>query len=471
MSLFHRWTHGLLLTLGTLSLCSTALALDLEDVLASSLKHFPQVVEALQKIEIEEAKLQGARGAFDAKIKGKVNARTRGYYDGHFFGLKVEKPLPFLNSKIYGGHRFGQGEFPSYEGKMDTLDQGETFVGLSVSLLRNLRIDQNRYGVRFQKEDRDQSLYQWEQVRLEVQAMATQAYWSWFAKKRELEIAEALLDLAQLRGRQIRRRVEAGDLAAIYKAENKQYIVKRQSDVFKRKASFNKAQAYLSLFYRDEKGLPKKIPAQSELPQIPSNLLKDFPTRDLEAEAIRNSPLLKIIASKEKQAELDVRLGRNDLLPDLDLQFEWSQDRGNGVPELRPEDHRVMLNLNVPLQRRKGLGKRRAGEAKLKKLAVKRRWSQEKMGVNIQNLITELQGLSQIYELSREQVSLAEKLAKAERKKFRLGSSDLILVNFREEAVAESQEQNLAAFYRYQYLYADLLKNLGRLLMKPKTGA
>ena len=100
-------------------------ALQPQEIVASSFKHAPQVLEALQKALEQENKVLESSGAFDAKIKSKANARTDGFYTGDIYRAQVEKDMPFANSSVYGGGRQSFGTFPSYEGKFETQDAGD----------------------------------------------------------------------------------------------------------------------------------------------------------------------------------------------------------------------------------------------------------------------------------------------------------------------------------------------------------
>ncbi len=97
----------------------------LDEVLESTEENYPKVINSLQDIEASKQQVLASEGAFDFKVKGKLDQRTEGYYDGQGFDTSIEKPLGYLNSSVYGGWRRSNGDFPSYEGKQDTLDQGE----------------------------------------------------------------------------------------------------------------------------------------------------------------------------------------------------------------------------------------------------------------------------------------------------------------------------------------------------------
>jgi outer membrane protein TolC len=443
-----------------LSLCFTLpiRAVTPEDVVRSSIKHFPQVIESIQELEQRRNEVDEARGAFDGKFKGEMDSRTTGYYNGDHYKASVEKPFPFFNSRIYGGQRQGFDSFPSYEGKYDTLSGGELFVGASVSLLRNSLIDFNRYNLRFRQQDQIQAEQRLNFMKMNVQTMALKSYWTWFVKGHELRVYKEILALALARGKQIKQRIKAGDLARIYETENNQYIRKREAQLKKSQMEFLEASYYLSLFYRNEEGKPRPILTSKDLPKPMNERLATIPDyKPVYEAALRLNPELQILSSKAEQAELDIRMGRNELLPKVDVNFEWNQDQGVGASTLQQDENRILLNVEIPFQYRKGLGKMRAGKAKLAQVKTKEQFTKEKLKTSIQALVVKLNATSEIFSLTLDQVKLAETLAKAERRKFSQGASDLILVNIREESFAEAQVKNLSTLLKYEFVNSEVL--------------
>ncbi len=442
--------------LGFLFFSPSVWALTPQEVVSSSLKHYPMVIEAVQQLEVQTNQVTEAKGAFDGKVKGEMNSRVDGFYGGDAYKLGVEKPIPYFNSKIYGGRRQSYGDFPSYEGKLETLNEGENFAGISISLLRNSLIDMNRYNLRYRQQDRQQAQVGLDLVKLNVQTMALKAYWAWLVKGHELKVYTNILELATARAGNIDRRIKVGDLARIYAAENNQYIVKRKAQVEAMNLEFQQASFYLSLFHRNADGKPIPLSSQS-LPALDNQkLIARSDIDGIYQRALTANLDLKILDAKEKQAELDIQLGTNEMLPQVDLNYEWSQDRGVGSSTLSQNENRVMLNVEIPIQYRKGAGKRRAGKAKLEQVKVKSQFTKEKVRVEVQSLVAKINAFAEIFNLTSEQVELSNKLADAERKKFFRGASDLILVNIREENLAEAQVKNLEALLKYHFVDADL---------------
>ncbi|MEO0336088.1 MAG: TolC family protein, partial [Pseudomonadota bacterium] len=159
-------------------------------VLQSAMKHHPTIIESLKTLEAKSNTLRADRGAFDAKIKGEYDNYTQGFYDGERYKAKAVKPFPYLNSEIYGGYKQSFNTFPEYEGKFDTLSDGEGFVGLSLSLLRDSLIDIDRFNVRVSQQRVMQAESALTQQQLFIQNLTQRAYWNWAVRKQELKVYE-----------------------------------------------------------------------------------------------------------------------------------------------------------------------------------------------------------------------------------------------------------------------------------------
>ena len=434
-------------------------AISPEAVVSSSLQHFPQVIEAIQNVVENESDVVESEGSFDSRIKAGADMRSEGFYSGDAYKLSVEKPLPFLNSRVSVGKRQSYGSFPSYEGEFETQTGGEVFAGVSVSLLRNSLIDSNRYNIRWREQKAAQSKINLEQVRINVQTMALEAYWTWFIKGHENRVYQEILNLAEKRASKIAKRIKAGDLAKIYESENGQYIQKRKVQVLKSQLEFQESAFYLSLFLRDKNGAPRTL-SEKDLPLVSEQTLaRIVNVKDIYQKAMAMNLDLQILASKEKQAELDIRMGTNDILPKADVSFEWNQDQGPGPNRLAGDENRIMLNVEIPLEFNRGLGKRRAGKAKAAKVKTKKKWALEKLRVRVRSLTIKINSFAEMFEVTKNEVKLAQKLAKAEQRKFSQGASDLILVNLREENMAQAQVSNLSTLLKY-YLIDAKIKNI-----------
>jgi hypothetical protein len=424
--------------------------LSLDDVLESTRNQAPKILMAAQKIVMSQEKMRSATGAFDSKLSVDYYNRESDVYPSSYYKGKIEKPLQFLNSKVYGGYKVSDGTFPTYEGKNITLDDGELMAGISVALLRNRAIDSKRLKLGLSELSLEKSQWKQKEVLMKLQKEATVAYWYWVSYGQKLEVAKGLLQLAEKRQVGFKRRIKQGDLADIYAVENQQYIVKRMTKMRKLSAQLQMAALYLSLYYRDSKGNPilvgeDKMPGLKEMESVSwqqkqfdmNKLLKDnFSLRSLQVE----------IASLKKRNEfLDSRF-----LPELRLNYEYNRDRGDGSKTLRGNDHKVYVGFNIPIERNKIKGDLAANKANMRLARHNMRLKADTLRVKLSQLSIKLAAAKDIMKNTQQEVELGMTLEKGERRKFRSGASDFFVVNIREQNTADAKEKRINALFDYQ---------------------
>ncbi len=425
--------------------------LSFDQVYSSVKKHYPQILEALDNVEEAKMRVKEAYGAFDLKLNAKADVRTRGYYDGRSSDIKLEKPLRVFNSKIYTGHRVSRGEYPDYEGKMDTLSDGESRLGVSLSLLRDRDIDEKRFKLYKSKLKLSSTEAKLLKTKIKLRKLAAISYWDWQAKGQSLKVYEELLNIARKRDSAIRKRIAKGDLAKIYQTENRQYIVKRESQVIEAKADFMEASLLLSLFYRDSDGFPLLMNS-SDLP-VWNEKYRALEKKELEKDLeklTQLSPELKVMSNELEEFKLEQKIGENSLSPQIDISFEMAKDTGDGSKSLSQTENRAMIQIEIPLERRLGRGKIEAARAKSQAQKRKMKLFKETMSTELTILFYQINALQKLIENTQEQVDLTTTLQKAETQKFYQGASDFFVVNLREQNLIDAKIKNVKSVLKYQ---------------------
>ncbi len=425
-------------------------------VLISSMKHYPKILEALKNVEAAKMSVQESLGGFDAKLKSKADYRDRGYYDGKSVDVVIEKPLPYMNSKVYLGHKRSDGDFPTYEQKRLTLDSGENRMGIAFSLWQDRDIDPVRLKLRINKLKLTNEEMKVLRSQVDVKQKATKAYWKWVAYGNIYSVLKDLLEIALEREKGLIKRIKQGDLAAIYKTENQKYILKRKTQVIEARQSFLDATLSLSLFLRDEKGnpliaseklLPSELPDEKKISQEALNKAKKH--------ALEINPDLITLDNKIKEQQLQESFGQNMLKPRVDLHLEVSNDRGDGSKSLKGQENRGFLKIEIPLERRKGRGIRNKARYMQQSLALKRRLLREQTEVQMQQTLYKLNAAVETIQNTKQEVEFAEILQKAEINKFKNGASDFFVVNIREEDTANAKVKNIKAHLDYKISLAN----------------
>ncbi len=398
---------------------------------------------------IAQGDLLAANGEFDLKLKADTLNMSLGFYENYRQAVGAEQPL-FGGGSVFGGYRLGTGNFPEWYGDRRTKLGGEFKAGATIPLAQNRNIDDRRAGLR-------RNAWDVQSVEPEIQAQliafiqsASITYWNWVAAGQNVRIAEELLKNATERTDNLRTRVKQGDAPPIELVDNERLIVSRRTKLIDARRKFQQSAYKLSLFLRDESGQPRVID-ESHLP-------REFPQADdpsqrhLDADiqsAVANRPELRALAILREQLNIDYAAAQNLCLPQVDAVLVGSQDVG--TPANPKKDDKSPFELegglfaSVPLQRRKARGKSLAVEGKLAQLQAKTQFTQEKIIAEVQSASAALNAAYQQLEQAHQALDLARQMEAAERRKFDLGDSNLLLVNLREQATADAATTELEA--------------------------
>lgn len=430
---------------------SQAPPLRLDEVLASTERHYPPLLAALREVEAARGELVTAKGSFDTKLNVDAMIDRLGFYQNERFDVGVEQAFQWWGAKMYAGWRIGEGGFAEYDGLLETRDGGEFNAGFKLPLLRGRIIDGSRADLRRNELGIGIAEQGYRQQRLIIRRLATAAYWEWVAAGRGLFVARGVLDLAMARDALVRESVAAGATAAIEVIDNKRAILSRQEKLISAEQKLMKAAIYLSLYYRDGRGQPL-LPGEDRLPEAfptPRPFAPDRVENDI-ALALERRPELRRVRVETESVRVDQRLANNDRLPNLDFSVKGATESGENKDVKRgPDSVKVGLALKFPLQQRKAKGKQLKANAKLSQLERKEQFLIDKIAVEVREAAMSVEVGFRKADLLRQEVEVARELQILERERYELGDSNLFTVNLREESAAKAEIRRLKTLADY----------------------
>ncbi len=415
-------------------------SLSLKQVVDSVEKHYPLIQVAQQEQQMAKAEVLAAKGAFDPQVRFQAEGAALGYYQNGRFEARYTQPTPFWGAQFFGGYRLGLGTFPVYEGKLETNQYGEVFAGVEVPLWRNGPIDRRRADMKKAEVGTSMAKASLDQQRIESTRLASNRYWDWVSAGQRLRIAKELLDLAEKRNQWLRRRVEEGDLSKIEQIDNERLVLQRQGFVAASERQLEQAQIELSLYLRDEQGnpiladaslLPKEFPAPG--PPLKQDLEKDL------VSAFATRPELKRLQFQKEQFQIERAWAKNQMMPLFSLYTGISQDLGPGDLVRAPFVLEVGLKIELPLLNRYAKGKFQAADAGMVRSEAQLRLMKDQIKAEVLSAQSILRIAQKRIELNQEEVSVAKQTQEGEWKKFRMGDSNLVFVNLREQFTAEAE--------------------------------
>ena len=383
-----------------------------------------------------------SRGAFDTKLYGYSLNEPTGFYENsrHAIGLARQT---WWGGYLGAGYRIGRGDFQPWYKERETDKGGEFALGWTQPLLQGRAIDPRRLAV-FQADLARQAAEPMvQQAILESARAATETYWIWVAAGNVLEAQRELLELAETRGRQYQAGVAAGRFAEIDLVLNQQLIAERRGKVLESDRKFQNAAFKLSLFLRDVAcqplvARPDWLPAAFPITERPTA----YDLQQALTDSLARRPEPRLVQLQMQIVQRDRQLARNDLLPNLSLVAEASQDVGEPASSADDKGQFQLLvgvQGDVPIQRRKARGKIQSTSAKIAQLRQKLFLQQNKIEAELRAAFNSLLLASQIVEQAELSLRAAVDTLSRYRFAFENDKIDLIYLNLIETKANETE--------------------------------
>ncbi len=447
----------LLTTLLTLPVRAEELkVLTLEKVFESVESAYPSVLLARKDTTIANNKLLSLQGSFDTMVNLKGEARPLGYYQNGAYDVFVEQPTTLWGSSFFGGFKIGGGKYASYEGKNETNELGEFRTGLEIPLLKDGLTDRRRTNIAQAEIKQYEAEMKVFKKLIESKQIASQKYWKWVSTGKVYKIQKDILTIALERDKSLLDSANLGQIPPIESTENKRVIFQREGSLLSAERSLQQASSELSIYYRNDKGLPF-IPSLENMPDklLDQDLVSTIKLEEDIKKAFQKHPELKIITLNLQQAELELKYLDNQNLPEIDFSLAISQDLGKGSKTRDPFVMDTGIILKAPLQMRNARGKYYEQETIIEQLKLQESFLKEQIRVEVMNDYYALKASYQQLLLARKELKLALQLEKAEKDKFKFGDSNLLFINLREQTTADTMIREINALVSYNIALND----------------
>lgn len=416
--------------------------LALDEVLDAALRAFPGLLASEQRKQVAAGQLQTAEGGFDTTLKSQNRWSVAGLYENNNYDVGVEQPTSLWGASFFGGWRRGTGNYPVYEGKSLTADDGEARIGVNIPLWRNREIDRRRASLQQAELGQLIASHEYDQTLLDLRRQASHRYWDWVMAGQRLRIVERLLRIAEQRNDGIRQRVAAGDIPEFEALDNQRAIIERRERRIAAQRLLEQSAIQLSLYWRDADGQPQ-LPTAELLPKAfpGQEPLIESQFDDALATAKRQRPELKRLALQSQQTETELTYQENQRNPALDLRVIGTKDFGYSNTKINRDELYLGLNVEISLQQRVAGGRAQTAAANLQRLKWERTGTEDRIAAEVKDVLSALNAARQRLALSRQQQRAAEQLEDGERIRFDLGATTLLFVNLREIAAGDATLQ------------------------------
>lgn len=430
------------------------------DSYLNQVRRFHPVAKQAQILEdMGTAGLQSSRGGFDPKILvdyGSKEFDGKTYYDRLNAAFKIP---------TWYGVEF-KGQFEQNEG--DYLNPAESVpsdglysAGVSVSLARGLWTNERmatlrkaRYFEQQSKADRDLQINQ-------ILFNASEAYFYWIKAYQDEQVYRRFQDNAGIRLEGIRQSALAGEIAAIDTVEARIALDNRTLSLEQARVKLREAVLNLSNFLWTENAVPLEL-RETVVPELRPAVAVGLQLPNPNADIFdpEKHPKLQSLEFKIKGLEVDKRLKINQLLPEINLEYNFLTEIPDRITSFDTQQYKGGLTFRMPLFLRKERGALQMAQLKLED--AKLEFNNTELGIRnkIETIQFEMSSLNRQSDLIKEIVVNYERLLEAEDRKFGFGESSLFLINSRERALIDARLKANEVQNKYLMVHAKLFQAL-----------
>ena len=444
------------------ALANPALALTIPELVTHIAATHPSYLAATERTLAVKSEVVEAEAQFDPRVEQQSLARTSGYYDGRYAEQQIISPIRPMNGEVSLGYRISDGRFPIYEDRFNTLNDGEISFGLKLALLKDRDIDSRRAkletaSLRYSEVSSEQDVT--------LNALIYQgitSYLDWLKADQKRTVIEDLLLLTEDRLAGVTSRVQSGDLAAVALSELETTLLQRQLLLIDADRELAVKAENLRFFWPQT---PSLLPSENATLRT----LLGWPYRMTSQRAatvldeLESHPELRKITAKIDQTATNEELAKNQVLPELDLEFKVSKDVGGKVNPLSEGDAVVGLNFSMPIGQRAARARQQTISANLRSLELEKSAIELALKRDIQAGLESIALANNALSTSRRMEQVARELLRQETTRFEEGISDQFLLINRESAALEARLSAIEAEFAVLHQELFLAGTLARL--------
>ena len=308
-------------------------------------------------------------------------------------------------------------------------------------------------------------------------------YWAVVEAKGNLDVAKASMDAAEATYKRDKRALELGALPPldIYRSESQ--VASRRVQVIQSEYALKQAEDTLRLTIgADQDPYLEALDLELTEKPEPAGELRTIDAGSALQAAITKRPEFNAARAALAKDETQIRLAHNHLLPQIDLQGQYSSNGLGGTTATTAAglpitsswisqlfgfgfpSYQAQLSLNLPL-------KNRAAKAEMGNALVSRRSDlygerqiREQVALDVSNSVHQLEQAKLSIVAGKEALDLAKKTMAAEQRKYELGSSTIFLVLEAQTEMAAAEQSLLQSEVGYQLAVAAVDHATGELL-------
>ncbi|MFD0989641.1 TolC family protein [Mariniflexile jejuense] len=400
----------------------------------------PIVKQANLVISESEAKLMKARGAFDPKLE--IDHTLKTFKNTEYYNkLNATFKIPtWYGIELKGNFEENTGNYLNPEASVP--EDGLYSAGISVSLAQGLLTNKRMAMLKQAKIYVNQANADKQILVNNILYNATITYFNWLKTYNEKRVYEAFLTNAEIRFNGIKKSFQLGEMPAIDTLEARIALNDRRLNFEKSRIKFIKSSLELSNFLWLNDDTPIEI-KDSIIPDVNTFETVDaiLNTSKLAIEDLNldSHPKIQSLDYKLQSLTIEKRLSLNNLLPKIDLQYNFLSQTPEVIRSFSTSAYKSGLNVSIPLFLRKERADLKLAQLKMQDTQFEIQATKVSLKNKIDAITQELDSYTLQNKYTTIIVSDYTQMLIAEERKFFLGESSLFLVNSRESKLIDAK--------------------------------
>ncbi len=351
-------------------------------------------------------------------------------------------------------------------------DEARAGLSLTQALLRDFGVAANLAGVRQAEVGALASAYNLRGFTENLVAAVENAYWGYALALRQIEIFQESFQLAQHQLKNIRTRIEVGQIAETDETVANAELALRRQQLIDARSQRERARLTLLRLLNppSEDGWDRQI-TLSDDPVVPEVRLGSV--LEHEALALKLRPELNEARLEARRGELETVMTANGLLPRLDLFMNmaktgYSQSFANSFSNLDGPgyDFLIGLDFELPVGNREAEALDRRSRATYQQALQSVENLKQLISFDVREALLEVDRSLQQIEASRSRRVLQEEVVRAETVRFGVGTATALDVAGVQRDLLESRINEVEAIVNYRQAIINLYLQDGTLLLR-----
>jgi outer membrane protein TolC len=416
-------------------------------------ENHPLVKQADLRINQSRYAVLAAKGIFDPQLNYSFDSKK--LLGDSYFNLNTPELSLFtpIGIKVKMGMENATGNYLDPERTAGNL----SYFGLEMPLLKDLILDKKRATLKQAEVFVRSSEVEKTNTINDLFLSAFGDYYEWARNFQQIQVLETNIKNAEERLKLTKILEKNGDKSGIDTTEAMAQLMSIKLLLENSLQSYNKSAISLSNYIWDQNGEPLLLAEQT----IPDTMLlvrlPQIPIVESLIQQIDMHPLIRLYDLKRNQLEIDQRLKKQALMPDLRIKMNLlSKDYYNFDQSFFPQlnnNYKIGLSLNVPLLFREGRGEFQKSTLKIREndwVQKQKNWDLE---TKIRGQQTEITALDKQIKILNQLQDNYDTLLKLEELRFTQGESTLFLINSRQNKLIETQLKLIEVKNKYLQIW------------------